>query len=120
MRLLIRSKSLIAFAVLTIPLSLGAQQNSSGTGLPLAASGTWTLTGSLHNARDGHTATLLQNGNVLVAGGEKNNITLGTSELYNPAAGTWTLTGNLNIDRASAQAVPLSSVKALGEGGCTG
>ena len=33
------------------------------------ASGTWTATGSLNTARYYHTATLLQNGMVLVAGG---------------------------------------------------
>lgn len=33
------------------------------------ASATWTPTGSLNTARDVHTATLLQNGTVLVAGG---------------------------------------------------
>ena len=37
------------------------------------ASGTWTATGSLNTARYSHTATLLQNGMVLVAGGLDSN-----------------------------------------------
>ena len=34
------------------------------------AKGTWSATGSLANGRDAHTATLLRNGRVLVAGGQ--------------------------------------------------
>ena len=41
----------------------------------------WTTTGSMNTARAGHTGTLLQNGPVLVAGGDST----GTSaELYTP------------------------------------
>lgn len=40
-----------------------------------AGSGTWTLTGSLNVSRAAHSATLLQNGQVLVAGGEDYNAT---------------------------------------------
>ena len=61
------------------------------------ASGTWTITGSLNTARDAHTATLLPNGKVLVAGGYNNQIgCLASAELYDPASGIWTTTGSLN------------------------
>ena len=55
------------------------------------ASGTWTATGSLTTARRSHTATLLPNGKVLVAGGADNSVGyLASAELYDPASGTWT------------------------------
>src|SRR5947207_12608123 len=58
---------------------------------------TWTGTGSLNTARYLHTATLLPNGMVLVAGGSDSSFTVSPSaELYDPASGTWTATGNLN------------------------
>lgn len=49
----------------------------------------WLLTGSMHQARAAHTATLLQNGQVLAAGGEvkTSNGTfsvLASAELYTP------------------------------------
>jgi trimeric autotransporter adhesin len=59
---------------------------------------TWTATGSLTTARYVHTATLLPNGTVLVAGG-LNNSGLWSAEIYNPATGTWTATGNLTTAR---------------------
>src|SRR5438067_1354544 len=40
------------------------------------ASRNWTVTGRLHTGRDFHTATLLQNSMVLVAGGTDSNIQL--------------------------------------------
>jgi hypothetical protein len=62
--------------------------------------GPWTLTGSLNTARVAHTATLLPNGMVLVAGGFDTGLdAVGSAELYDPATGSWTVTGSLNTAR---------------------
>ena len=60
------------------------------------STGKWTTTGSMTTVRRGNTMTLLQNGQVLVAGGSDGagNL-LASAELYNPSTGTWTLTGSL-------------------------
>jgi hypothetical protein len=64
------------------------------------ASWNWIVTGTLNTGRWGHTATLLQNGMVLVAGGVHNNNTvLASAEVYNTATGAWTATGSLNTGR---------------------
>jgi choline dehydrogenase-like flavoprotein len=51
------------------------------------ATGTWTATGSLTTARDGHTATLLPNGKVLVAVGNGLSGVLSSAELYDVGLG---------------------------------
>ncbi|MFZ1156261.1 MAG: Ig-like domain-containing protein, partial [Candidatus Sulfotelmatobacter sp.] len=80
--------------------------------------GTFTPTGSLNTARDTHTATLLNNGQVLIAGGfDSNSNTLSSAELYDPTAGTFTLTGNLNVGRAVHTATLLNSGLVLIAGG---
>ena len=45
----------------------------------------WTGIGEMHNARADHTATLLPNGKVFVAGGIE-EYTLNSTELYDPSA----------------------------------
>jgi hypothetical protein len=67
------------------------------------ATGTWSYTNSLHTERSGHTATLLQNGKVLAAGGFSNCANwrsgcsiLNSAELYDPATGKWSITAYLN------------------------
>ena len=51
-----------------------------------SANGTWTVTGNLNTARYRHTATLLQNGMVLVAGGgDASDAPLASAELVRPS-----------------------------------
>ena len=77
-------------------------------------SGTWAVTGSLHDARFQHTATLLPNGKVLVAGGNTVfNVAIASAELYDPATGVWTPTGSLNIPRFEHTAHLLANGKVL-------
>jgi len=81
--------------------------------------GTWIQTGDLNFTREHHTATLLPNGKVLVAGGYTGVISsyLTQSELYDPATGTWTQTGNLNFKRSGHTATLLPNGKVLVAGG---
>ena len=58
------------------------------------------------------TATLLPNGQVLVAGGG-----LASAELYDPATGVWTTTGSMATDRGLATARLLPNGKVLVAGG---
>src|SRR5450432_1604531 len=61
------------------------------------APGGFENTGSLNTARAHHTATLLPNGTVLVAGGfDGSGPSSMSAELFDPASGTWTVTGSLN------------------------
>ena len=84
------------------------------------ATGTWSTTGSLKTARSGHTATLLPNGKVLVAGGTQTGSSLVSAELYDPATGTWSTTGILNTARTEHTATLLPNGKVLVAGGLNG
>jgi hypothetical protein len=74
-------------------------------------------TGSLNAARFNATATLLNNGMVLVAGGNNTTDPLASAELFNPATGTFTLTDSLNTTRYFAGATLLSNGMVLIAGG---
>ncbi len=89
-------------------------QETSGIALPPESH--WTPTGSMNVGRVEHTATLLNNGKVLVAGGmnfDSSGQWLNSAELYDPATGTWTFTGNMLTPRANATATLLKNGKVL-------
>ena len=80
--------------------------------------GTWTASGNMGTARYFHTATLLTNGKVLVAGGNgSNNNPLGSAELYDPATGTWTAASGMSTIRVYHTATLLPTGKVLVTGG---
>ncbi|MGA2538973.1 MAG: kelch repeat-containing protein, partial [Terracidiphilus sp.] len=84
------------------------------------AQGTFTATGSMSIGRDNATLTLLQNGQVLVAGGNNSSGVLASAELYDPATGTWSVTGSMTTARYTHTATLLPSGLVLITGGSDG
>jgi hypothetical protein len=83
--------------------------------------GTWTSAGSVAATRSGHSATLLDDGKVLVAGGSRSasgEPSLTSSDLYDPATGTWSATGTMTQGRVDHTAILLSDGRVLVAGGC--
>ena len=87
-------------------LVAGGYEGTS-TGTPLAsaelydpASGTFSLTGSMDVARRNHTATLLPDATVLVAGGY-NGTYVNAPEVYQPSTGLFVPTGDMSVVMAT-------------------
>lgn len=74
-------------------------------------------TGALNEARVSHTATLLNNGQVLIVGGWTAGRRTATAELYDPASGEFTYTSSLQSPRAGMTATRLNDGRVLIAGG---
>jgi hypothetical protein len=94
--------------------------NGAGLSYPLLVDPTFSITGSLSTPRSYHSATLLQNGKIFVAGGQNASGVLFTYEVFDPATGTVTATGNMYDVRESHTATLLRSGKVLLAGGWNG
>ncbi len=78
---------------------------------------TWAPAGTLATSRARHTATLLANGKVLIAGGQRAGTFLNSAELYDPNTGTWSATGSMAQARIWHTATLLPNGRVLVVGG---
>lgn len=101
------------------------QQVFGQTTAPTAAKAGWSFTSSMSTNRYGHTATRLENGKVLIAGGGGFPCSGGacyatvnrSSELYDPIKGKWSVTGELRQRRSEHTATLLKDGRVLIAGG---
>jgi N-acetylneuraminic acid mutarotase len=102
----------------------GYNDPTKGAAIYNPSDNSWVLTSAMHFARNDATATLLSDGNVLVAGGwacssAGDCSTSATAESYDQSHGAWSDTTPMNVHRQDAAAVRLQDGKVLVSGGLT-
>ncbi|HVS81965.1 MAG TPA: kelch repeat-containing protein [Pyrinomonadaceae bacterium] len=116
--------SLLMATLLTASCKGNTREKSKLRDTPLAANDASTIsaTGYMTAPRSGHTAILLPNGQVLIAGGmERNGVFFNSAELYDPATGRFTAANrNMSTQRVGHSATLLPSGKVLIAGGWSG
>src|SRR5260370_30059082 len=117
---LTKGHTLVSIALLAVELVASTGTAPAVRRSPAGSSGTWGKTGSLNTARDFHSATLLQSGEVLVAGGIGTSDRLTSAELYDPTHGKWRGTGNMNHARDGHTGTLLNNGQVLVAGGTDG
>ena len=123
------SKAIVVLGNLDVHLLAGNSVTTvtvgygGGGGAPAQNAGTFSPTGSMTTAHVYDTATLLQDGRVLISGGtdDAGNV-VASAELYDPKSGTFRPTGSMTTSRTTQTATLLRDGRVLiagGYGGCT-
>jgi len=109
---------LLASSILILAAASATTGSGASSSQPPGAAGVWSGGASLATGREEHTATLLRNGRVLVAGGsDGRGKVLASAEVYDPRRGRWTSGGSMTATRIDHTATLLPSGKVLVAGG---
>jgi hypothetical protein len=112
------NSSLIILAAIRLLAYTGAGCMDTGAG---PTDGAITPASNMTIARAAHTATLLPNGKVLLAGGmQRGEVFSNSVELYDPTTGSFAATSNMATRRAGHTATLLPTGKVLIAGGSNG